>query len=79
MEEVVNINSGTQNFACVEAVGHIFQARFEAIGMSTERIDGMAMGGANDHTVNETGDLESLRMQAQRAALLIYRLVQDRF
>lgn len=38
-------------------------------------LDGMGMGGANDHTVNETGDLESMRVQAQRAAILIYRLV----
>jgi glutamate carboxypeptidase len=38
-------------------------------------IDGMGMGGANDHTVNETGDLESMRVQAKRAAILMYRLV----
>ncbi|MFK7865306.1 MAG: M20/M25/M40 family metallo-hydrolase [Pseudohongiellaceae bacterium] len=40
----------------------------------TMAIDGMGMGGANDHTVNETGDLESLRIQAKRAAVLMYRL-----
>lgn len=40
-------------------------------------IDGMGMGGANDHTVNETGDLESLRIQAKRAAILMIRLVND--
>lgn len=38
-------------------------------------IDGMGMGGANDHTVNETGDLDSMRIQARRAAVLINRLV----
>lgn len=38
-------------------------------------IDGMGMGGANDHTVNETGDLETLHIQAKRAAILMYRLV----
>ncbi len=37
-------------------------------------IDGMGMGGADDHTVNETGDLETLRIQAKRAAVLMYRL-----
>lgn len=37
-------------------------------------IDGMGMGGANDHTINETGDLESLRIQAKRAAVLMHRL-----
>ena len=38
-------------------------------------IDGMGMGGADDHTVNETGDLESMRLQSKRAAVLMYRLV----
>ena len=38
-------------------------------------IDGMGMGGANDHTVTETGDLETLHIQAKRAAILMYRLV----
>jgi glutamate carboxypeptidase len=37
-------------------------------------IDGLGMGGANDHTINETGDLESMRIQAKRAAVLILRL-----
>ncbi len=41
-------------------------------------IDGMGMGGANDHTINETGDLESLRIQAKRAAVLINRLSNNR-
>lgn len=40
-------------------------------------IDGMGMGGANDHTINETGDLESMRIQAKRAAVLIHRLSSD--
>ncbi|MCH7817732.1 MAG: M20 family peptidase, partial [Proteobacteria bacterium] len=38
--EVVNINSGTQNFAGVERVGRIFQTRLDALGMETEWIDG---------------------------------------
>ncbi len=37
-------------------------------------LDGLGMGGANDHTVNETGDLKVLPMQAKRAAVLLYRL-----
>lgn len=40
-------------------------------------IDGMGMGGANDHTINETGDLNSLAIQAKRAAVLMYRLSQN--
>ena len=39
-------------------------------------IDGIGMGGANDHTVNETGDLKSLRIQSRRAAVLLHRLSQ---
>lgn len=37
-------------------------------------IDGLGMGGANDHTINETGDLESMGIQAKRAAVLLHRL-----
>ena len=37
-------------------------------------IDGLGMGGANDHTINETGDLESMGIQAKRAAILLHRL-----
>lgn len=40
-------------------------------------IDGMGMGGANDHTINETGDLESMRTQTKRAAVLMHRLSQN--
>lgn len=37
-------------------------------------IDGLGLGGADDHTVNETGDLRTLPMQTKRAAVLLYRL-----
>ncbi|MEQ9288311.1 MAG: M20/M25/M40 family metallo-hydrolase [Cyclobacteriaceae bacterium] len=37
-------------------------------------IDGLGLGGANDHTVNETGDLRTLPQQTKKAALLLYRL-----
>ena len=40
-------------------------------------LDGLGMGGANDHTVNETGDLKVLPMQAKRAAVLLYRLTSN--
>ena len=39
-------------------------------------LDGMGLGGANDHTVNETGDLSTLPMQTKRAAVLMYRLMK---
>ncbi len=37
-------------------------------------IDGLGMGGADDHTVNETGDLRTLPQQTKKATLLLYRL-----
>lgn len=37
-------------------------------------IDGMGMSGADDHTINETGDLRALPKQAKRSAVLLYRL-----
>ncbi len=37
-------------------------------------IDGLGLGGADDHTVKETGDLRTLPMQTKRAAVLLYRL-----
>jgi glutamate carboxypeptidase len=40
LEQVVNINSGTQNFAGVRAVGKIFQQEFDALGFKTQWVDG---------------------------------------
>jgi glutamate carboxypeptidase len=37
-------------------------------------IDGLGLGGSNDHTVNETGDLWTFPMQTKRAAVLMHRL-----
>lgn len=37
-------------------------------------IDGLGLGGAHDHTVQETADLTTLPQQTKRAAILIYRL-----
>lgn len=37
-------------------------------------LDGLGMKGTGGHTVKETGDINSLTSQAQRAALLMYRL-----
>ncbi len=39
-------------------------------------LDGLGMGGADDHTINETGHLHTFPMQAKRAAVLIYRLTR---
>lgn len=40
LEAVVNINSGTQNFAGVREVGRIFQREFDALGFKTRWVDG---------------------------------------
>ncbi len=37
-------------------------------------IDGLGLGGADDHTINETGNLKSLALQTKRAAVFLYRL-----
>jgi glutamate carboxypeptidase len=39
-------------------------------------IDGVGMSGSEGHTVDEKGHLESLPLQAKRAAVLLYRLAQ---
>src|SRR5688572_7413443 len=40
LERVVNINSGTMNFAGVREVGAIFRAELDALGFTTEWVDG---------------------------------------
>jgi len=37
-------------------------------------VDGLGLSGADDHTVNETGNINKLGVQAKRAAILMYRL-----
>ena len=40
LERIVNINSGTQNFDGVREVGRILRAEFDALGFTTEWVDG---------------------------------------
>lgn len=42
-------------------------------------IDGMGLSGADDHTIHETGDLSKLKVQAKRAAVLMYRLTIGKY
>ena len=42
LERVVNINSGTQNFAGVRSVGKVFAAELERLGFTTRWVDGAA-------------------------------------
>ncbi len=44
LEEVVNINSGSMNFEGVYKVGHIFKAKFDALGFETKWVDGKSWG-----------------------------------
>lgn len=52
LEKVVNINSGTMNFAGVRAVGAALRPEFEALGFRTEWVDGTPFGRAG-HLVAE--------------------------
>ena len=52
LERVVNINSGTQNFAGVREVGAIFRSSLDALGFSTRWVDGAAFQRAG-HLVAE--------------------------
>ena len=42
LERVVNINSGTQNFDGVRAVGRVFRGELDALGFKTDWVDGAA-------------------------------------
>ena len=46
LEQAVNINSGTMNFAGVQEVSVLFDERLRALGFSTQWIDGAAFGRA---------------------------------
>ena len=52
LERVVNINSGTQNFAGVREVGKVFQQEFDALGFTTRWVDGTPFNRAG-HLVAE--------------------------
>jgi len=52
LERVVNINSGTMNFAGVQDVGKVFRAEFDGLGFKTEWVDGAPFGRAG-HLVAE--------------------------
>src|SRR5437868_351119 len=46
LEQVVNINSGTMNFAGVRDVGGVFRPQFDALGFKTQWIEGAPFGRA---------------------------------
>ena len=52
LERLVNINSGTMNFAGVRQVGDVLRAQFDALGFKTRWVDGAAFDRAG-HLVAE--------------------------
>src|SRR5215472_6358692 len=52
LKRVVNVNSGTENFAGVRQVGAIFRAEFDALGFQTRWVDGASWNRAG-HLVAE--------------------------
>jgi len=52
LTRVVNINSGTMNFAGVREVGDVFRAHFDSLGFTTRWVDGSGFGRAG-HLVAE--------------------------
>jgi glutamate carboxypeptidase len=55
LERLVNINSGTMNFAGVRRVGDILRAEFDALGFETKWIEGAAFGRAGHLVAERTG------------------------
>ena len=56
LEQAVNINSGTDNFAGVKAVGDLFAPEFEALGFKVSWLDGTAFNRAG-HLFAEYGQV----------------------
>jgi glutamate carboxypeptidase len=52
LERTVSINSGTMNFAGVQEAGKVFRAEYDALGFTTEWVDGAPFGRAG-HLVAE--------------------------
>jgi len=55
LETVVDINSGTMNFAGVRKTGDVFEPRFAALGFKTQWIDGKAFGRAGHLVAHRAG------------------------
>ncbi|MEJ7758094.1 MAG: M20/M25/M40 family metallo-hydrolase [Gemmatimonadaceae bacterium] len=55
LERLVNINSGTMNFAGVREVGKVLSAQFEALGFTARWVDGAPFGRAGHLVAERTG------------------------
>lgn len=55
LEQIVNVNSGTMNFAGVRKVGEILRPRFEALGFKVTWVDGTPFGRAGHLVATRAG------------------------
>ncbi len=55
LERLVNINSGTMNFAGVREVGRVLGAEFDGLGFQTRWVDGAPFGRAGHLVAERTG------------------------
>lgn len=55
LKRVVNVNSGTENFAGVRQVGAIFRAEFDALGFQTRWVDGTSWNRAGHLIADHPG------------------------
>lgn len=55
LEQIVNVNSGTMNFAGVRKVGDMLRPRFEALGFKVTWVDGTPFGRAGHLMADSSG------------------------
>jgi glutamate carboxypeptidase len=55
LEQIVNINSGTMNFAGVRQVGDVLRPKFEALGFTTRWVDGATFHRAGHFVAEHAG------------------------
>lgn len=55
LERIVNINSGTMNFAGVQEVGAVLRAELDALGFTTRWVDGTPFGRAGHLVAERSG------------------------
>jgi glutamate carboxypeptidase len=55
LEQIVNVNSGTMNFAGVRKVGDMLRPRFEALGFEVKWVDGTPFGRAGHLVATRPG------------------------
>jgi glutamate carboxypeptidase len=55
LERIVNINSGTMNFAGVRQVGDVLRAQFDSLGFTTRWVDGASFGRAGHLVAEHSG------------------------